>query len=153
QVATLLLRMPLLVRHPARGTLVEHDGRPALRRAGEDAVAAGQVLVERGLVDVARHLVEHARAADAVDREAAQRLALVVPRVQVPVVAVVGEALRRPRAPGLLAGGAGAVLERELAALQHRRAHDAEGGLVHAPGAVRDHPHAFDRPALGRAVA
>src|SRR5690606_15875869 len=137
---------------PARGLGAEHDRGHALGRAGEDAVAAGQVLVELRVVDVARGGVELAGAADAVDREAAQRFLLLVPRIEVPVVAVVGDALRRHRAPGLLVGGAGAVFERQPLARQHRRAHGAEGVLVHAPGAVRDHPHALDRPRLAGRV-
>src|SRR3546814_9308532 len=79
---------------------LEHDRGHALGRAGEDAVAAGQVLVELRVVDVARRGVELARAGNAVDREAAQRFLLLVPGVEVPVVAVVGDALRRHRAPG-----------------------------------------------------
>src|SRR3546814_14166502 len=79
---------------------------------------------ELRVVDVARRGVELARAGNAVDREAAQRFLLLVPGVEVPVVAVVGDALRRHRAPGLLVGGAGAVLERQPLARQHRRAHE-----------------------------
>src|SRR5690606_34671305 len=132
------------------GLGAEHDRGHAPGRAGEDAVAAGQLAVELGLVEVARRGVEYARGADPVDREAAQALAIVVPGIEVPVVAVVGDPLRRDRAPGLLVGRAGAVVERQLPALQHRRTHGAERLLVHAPAAVRDHPHALDRPALAR---
>src|SRR3546814_9292955 len=89
EITPLLLRMPVLVGHPARGLGAEHDRGHALGRAGEDAVAAGQVLVELRVVDVARRGVELARAGNAVDREAAQRFLLLVPGVEVPVVAVV----------------------------------------------------------------
>src|SRR5690606_17668360 len=148
QVPALLLRMPVFVGHPARGLGAEHDRRHAPRRPRTDAVAAGEVAVELAFGDVAGLRIEGARAADAVDREAAQRLAVVVPGVEVPVVPVVGDALRGHRAPGLLVGRARAVVEGELLALQHRRAHGAERLLVHAPAAVRDHAHAFDRPVL-----
>ena len=56
-----------------------------------------------------------ARGGDAVDRETAQRLALLVPGIEVPVVAVMGDALRRHRAPGLLVGGTRAVFEASAA--------------------------------------
>src|SRR5690606_40439701 len=84
---SLLLRMPVLVGDPARGLGTEQDRRHALGRAGEDAVAAAEMAVEFGLVDVDRGLVEPARLRDPVDREAAQALALVVPGIEVPVVA------------------------------------------------------------------
>src|SRR3546814_3217857 len=51
EITPLLLRMPVLVGHPARGLGAEHDRGHALGRAGEDAVAAGQVLVELRVVD------------------------------------------------------------------------------------------------------
>src|SRR5690606_37457334 len=89
QVPALLLRMPVFVGHPARGLGAEHDRGHAPGRAGEDAVAAGQLAVELGLVEVARRGVEYARGADPVDRAAAQALAIVVPGIEVPVVAVV----------------------------------------------------------------
>ena len=59
-----------------------------------------------------------------------------------------GDALRRHRAPRLLVGRTRAVFEGQLPALEHRRAHRAERMLVHAPQAMRDDAHAFDRPAL-----
>src|SRR5690606_18858935 len=96
----LLLRMPVLVGHPARGLGAEDDRGHTLGRAGEDAVAAPQVAVELGLVDVDGGVVEAARARDPVDREAAQALALVVPGVEIPVVPVMGDALRRNGAAG-----------------------------------------------------
>ena len=139
--------MPVFVGHPARGLGAEHDRRPALGLAGKDAVAAGQVLVELRLVDVARLGVEHARGGDPVDGEAAQRFAVVVPGVQVPVVAVMGDPLRRDGAPGLLVGRARAVVEGELLALEHRTGHGTEGLLVQLARAVRHHPHPFHRPA------
>src|SRR5690606_40146391 len=135
---SLLLRMPVLVGDPARGLGTEQDRRHALGRTGEDAVAAAEMAVEFGLVDVDRGLVEPARLRDPVDRKAAQALALVVPGIEVPVVAVVGDALRRHGAPRLLVGGARAVVEGQALAAQHRRTHAAEHVLVQEAGAVRD---------------
>ena len=149
QEAPLLLGVPVLVGHPARGLGREHDGRPALGLAREDAVAGGQRLVELGIGHVARGLVELARLADAVHREAAQRVAVVVPRIEVPVVAVMSDALRRHPTPGRFVGGAGAVFEGQPLARQHRRGHRAETGLVQRAAAVRDHPHPVHRPVAG----
>src|SRR5690606_14321264 len=146
QVAALLARVPVLVGHPARRLGAEQDRGDALGLAGEDAVAAAEVPVQLGLVDVDGGLLQAARARDAVDREAAQALALVVPGIQVPVVAVVGDALRRYRALRGLVGGAGAVFEGEPAPPEHGRADGAEHVLVQAARAVRDHAHALHRP-------
>src|SRR5688572_638421 len=71
----LLLRMPAFVGDPARGLGAEQDRRPPFRRAGEDAVARGQVFVEFGFGDVARRRIEQLCRTDAIHGEAAQRLA------------------------------------------------------------------------------
>src|SRR5690606_14747122 len=107
-----------------------------------------EMAVELALVDVDRCLLEAARLRHAIDREAAQALALMVPGVEVPVVAVVGDALRRDRAPRLLVGRACAVFEGQALALEYRGADRAEGMLVEAAGAVGNHPHPLHRPLL-----
>ena len=56
----------MLVGHPARGLGTEQDGRPALRRTGEDAVAGTQLLVQLAVGDVTGSAVDHARLVDAV---------------------------------------------------------------------------------------
>ena len=138
--------MPLLVGDPARGLGAEEYRRPALGLAGEDAVTRGQVLVELLVGQVARRLLAQPCIADTVHGEAAQGVALVVPRVQVPVVAIVGDALRRHRAARTLVGGARAVFELQLLAFQHGRGDGAEAGLVQLAAAVRDDAHPVDRP-------
>ena len=128
----------------------EHDRRPVLRRAGEDAVARGQVFVE---LVVARCRARRHRAASprrcGRPRNCAAPSRSCVPRIQVPVVAIVRDALRRDGAPRLLVGRTRAVVERQLAAAPSTaEATDAERMLVQAARAAGDHAHALDRPAL-----
>ena len=78
------------------------------------------VRVELGVGHVDRGLLQHARVANAIDREAPQRVATLVPGVEVPGLAIVRDALRGDRALGVRVGAAGVVLEPELAALKRR---------------------------------
>src|SRR5687767_13022807 len=66
--ARLLLGMPLLRRHPARGARGEAQLRPLDLLAGEDAVAPGDVLVELGRGHLLRARLRQRRLADRVDR-------------------------------------------------------------------------------------
>src|SRR5439155_14254460 len=99
--ARALLRVPALRRHPARRLGREAQARPLHLAAGEDAVAGAQVLVELGGRDFLRPRVAQLGGADGVDREAAQRFAHVAVGVDIPVAAVVHQALRRDLALGL----------------------------------------------------
>src|SRR5690606_32192520 len=115
QEPAFLAGVPVLVGDPARGLGAEQDRRPAAWFAGEDPVAGGELAVQLFLRDVGGALVEGPGGGDAVHREAAQAVALVVPGIQVPVVAIVGQPLRGDLAAGALVGGPGEVLERQPA--------------------------------------
>src|SRR5689334_12867349 len=84
------------------------------------------MLVELLGGDFLRARVEEARLADRVDGEAAKVVAQVAPAIEVPVVAVMHEALRRYLAHRLLVLLAVVVADPELGALQHRGCDDAE---------------------------
>src|SRR2546427_587873 len=99
--ARALLRVPALRRHPARRLGREAQARPLHLAAGEDAVAGAQVLVQLGGGDFLRPRVAQLGGADGVDREAAQGLADMAVTVDIPVAAVVHQALRRDLALGL----------------------------------------------------
>src|SRR5688572_28299161 len=93
--------MPLLRRYPARGLGRELERRPLDFAAGEDAVAAAQILVELARRHLLRPVVGELRLADGIDSKGAQRFFHVAVAVEVPVVAVVHQALRRDLARGL----------------------------------------------------
>src|SRR5574340_791815 len=94
-VTGLLPRVPLLRGDPARSLGGEAQRGPGDAAAGEDAVAGAEHLVQRLLRHVARRLLQHLRAADGIDGKAAQVVAQVAPGVEIPVVAVMYQALRR----------------------------------------------------------
>src|SRR5438067_12806572 len=118
--------MPVLGRDPARGLRREAQTRRLDVAAGEDAVAGAEMRVELGVRHFVRLGVDKASVADGVDGEAAQVLSPVAPGVEVPVVAVVHEPLRRHFALGLLAASAVVVADPESGALEHRGGGDAE---------------------------
>lgn len=84
QPPPLLPRMPSLIRHPARALGGEHQHGHLVGLAAEDAVGAGVVLIQLRLGNIQRGVRQHRGAADAVDGEAAQRVLVVVPGIQVP---------------------------------------------------------------------
>lgn len=87
-------------------------------QAGEDAVGAGEFSVEGGFGDGFGWLAERRGCADAFDGKAAQAFFVVAPGVQIPVVAVVGEALRGDFAAAGFVALAVVVIDLEAVALQ-----------------------------------
>ena len=107
--------------------------------AGEYAVARAEVAVEREVGDLARGLVRHRRAAHAVEGEAPQPVPQVAPSVEVPVLAVVHEALRREGAFQGLVPRPAVVDDSDPAAREQRLADGAElGGADLAARGVQD---------------
>src|SRR5215472_17330952 len=131
--AMALIGMPALRGDPAGGPGGELQRRPLDFTAGEYAVAAAEVLVELGFRDFLRRGVLHEGILDRVHREAAEVLAQVAPGVQVPVVAVMHEALRRDFALGDAILVAVVVADEEPRASQERGRNDAEPGSVTFP--------------------
>src|SRR5206468_4441180 len=95
------------------------------RAAGENPVARPEYGIELGFRDVDRLRLTNARIAHAIHREASQAFSHVAPRVEVPVLAVVHEPLRRDLALGLLVARAAPVAHEEPLAIEER----ARGGL------------------------
>src|SRR5688500_16238901 len=81
-----LLRVPFLRRDPARALRREAQFRPRLRLPGKNSVALGERVVEFRRADFFRCRIEHGCMPDAVDREAADSLTRVAPRVEIPVL-------------------------------------------------------------------
>ena len=125
-------------------------GRARTAPAGEDPIARTEVAIEGEVGDLARRLVDHRRVADAVEGEASQCVAQVAPGVEVPVLAVVHEALRREGAfegvvprPAVVHDMHPAAREQRLAdGLELARADLAAGGVQdpHAPRHFRGCP-------------
>src|SRR5690348_17583124 len=103
--------MPVLVRNPTRRARRKADRRPCLGRAREDAVTRGEGVVQLLLVAVDCRLVQLLDLADPVHRETAQPLAIVVPRIEVPIVAIVRQPLRRYVSHAVGTGGARTIPE------------------------------------------
>ncbi len=134
--------MPFLVGHPARGPGAETQHRAGPRPAGEYAVAAGQKFVQLVLVDVHGVFVKPFGGVDAVHGEDPERVPVMIPGVEIPVVAVVHQSLRRNRPAAFLVRGAAVVAEAEPAPLQERRGQGRENlGGRHA-SRRRHHAHA-----------
>src|SRR5690348_10199100 len=110
-----LLRMPLFHRHVARTFRREAQRGPLHLLAREDPVAAREHLVELGVGHFLYFALDHLDIAHRIEGERAQVVAQVVPGVQVPVLAIVHQALRRDLARGGLV--LGAVPVHELQAL------------------------------------
>ena len=144
--------MPFLERHVARALRREPERRPLHLLAGEDAVAAREHRVELALGNVLHLARDHRDIAHRVEREAADVVAQVAPPVQVPVVAVVDEALRGDFALGHLVARAVPVRELEAAPAEDGGGDELEMLRLVAPRPERDHA---DAPAhfLGRMVA
>ncbi len=130
-----LLRVPFLEGHVAGARRREAQMRPLHLLAREDSVAGGEDFVQVGLGNVLYLPGDERHVTHTVQREAADVVAKVAPRVQVPIVAVVNEALRRDFPLGDLVLRTIPVLKLEALAAQHggkRRA-----GSASARGAVR----------------
>src|SRR5687768_11425301 len=121
-----LFGVPVLGGHPAGGLRRELERRPLHLAAGKDAVAARKVLVERGFGDLLRARFADHGIADRVGGEAPEVLAQMAIRVEVPVVAIVDQALRRDLALGLAIFLAVVVPDPQARALEERRGDDAE---------------------------
>src|SRR5581483_4649073 len=101
--------------------------------------------VELGVGDLARSGIEQPCVADGVDGEAPQVVPQVAPGVEIPVVAVVHQALRRDGALGLLVFLAVVVPDPELRALEHCLRGDAEVlGVAGAALGLEDADAALD---------
>ena len=132
--------MPDFVGHPARlhlGKSKTGDARPA---AGEDPVAGAKVAIEGEVRDLTGRIVHHRRVADAVEGEAPQPVPQVAPRIEVPVLAVVHEALRREGAfqglvprPAVVDDAHPAACEERLADGPELRGPDLAAGRVQDP--------------------
>ena len=90
-----LPRMPLLVHDPAGALRCEAKHRRVCRCPGENTVGGGEMFVELRFGNVQRVAYRWSRLQDPLQRKTAQALAPMAPRVEVPVVAVVNQALRR----------------------------------------------------------
>ena len=136
-----LARVPDLVGHPARLHRGEAEAGKARAASpsGEDPVAGAEVAVEGEVRDLASRLFDHRRVADAVEGEAPEAVAQVAPGVEVPVLAVVHEALRREGAFEGLVPGAAVVDDAHPPSREKRLADRSElGGAYLAPGRVQD---------------
>jgi len=142
---SLLLRMPVFIGHPARRVRRKTDRRPRLGLAGKNSVAVGQVRIEFSRITILRRHIENLRVIDTIQREAAQRVATVIPRIQIPVVAIVCEALWRYLALGRLRRRTCAITETQTLAPQHRASDIAKHRFVDLARLARDHTNAFQR--------
>ena len=109
----LLVLVPALGGDPARPFRREAQYRPGDALAGEDAVARSQHFVEALIGDIQGARVEDLGVFDGVDREGAQAVPQMAPGVEVPVAAVVVEALRRDLAFRHLVGAARMVADQQ----------------------------------------
>src|SRR5688500_18589390 len=87
--------MPGILRDPLRTLGPESKHGDVGCGAGENAVAGLELAVEIFIGHVARGLVHELGLAHLIERERAKRISMVAPRIEVPVVAVVDEPLRR----------------------------------------------------------
>ncbi len=139
-VATFLARMPSLAGHPAGALGGEAQaGGPGLA-PGEDAVTGTQLRVQGAVRDSTGPGVEHPGITDGIHAKGAQRPFSVVPRIQVPVVAIVDQALGRDLPPGVLVPQAVVVGDVQALPFQHRVGDD--GKMLGLPRAGRLGKHA-----------
>ena len=136
-----LLRVPGFGGHPAGAFGGEAQRGPLHLAAGEDAVAGAQHRVQFGLGHVDGGALDDAHPLDGVHAEAAQRLAPVAVGVQVPVVAVVHQALGRNLTLAALAGAPALVVDDQALAAQQGRAHGLEVRQVQLARPHGQHPH------------
>src|SRR6185503_17034452 len=118
QRLALLLRMPRFICDPSSALGREAQDRDLVRLAAEDAVRARVVVVEIGIGQVERSVLQYLRTTQAIERERSQLVVFLVPRIQIPSLAIVREPLWRDRALGLPITATGMIFEPELASLQ-----------------------------------
>src|SRR5262249_52553255 len=114
EMLALLLRMPVLIRNPARALRRKAQHSDFVRLAAEDAVRARVVTIEIGIRQIERSVFKHFRATQAIERERSQLVALLVPGIEIPGLAIVRETLRRNRALRLSIATARVIFEPEL---------------------------------------
>src|SRR5205807_6114942 len=124
--ASALLRVPVLSRDPARRARRELERCPFDLAAGKDAVAARQVFVELTPGHLLRLRLAKLGGPDGVNREAAQALAQMAVSIDVPVVAIVNEPLRRDLAFGLAVLVPVVMTNPQARALKKRHGYNAE---------------------------
>lgn len=149
-----LLGVPDFARNPASDARREAQDGAAALWAGEDAVAGTQLAVELVFGDVKGGSVGNGCLLDGVEGKAAEGIALVAPGVEVPVIAVVDEALRGNLAAGALATGPGEVEEMEAAAGEQSGADGLEvlgGDRSGGDGQDADATHEFECGSIGGA--
>ena len=141
EIFPLLERMPLLVGDPAgpSGGEFEHGG--VARLAGKDAIGLAEVLAEGVGAEVFRCFAAVSEVADAVEGEAAQGLPLVAPGVEVPVVPIVHQPLRREGAAGLFVVAPAAVVDGDALALQQGAGDALKVLCGHRAGGVGEDAH------------
>lgn len=122
----LLLRMPVFIRHPTRafGGEVQHGS--VFGFAREDAVGTRVMCIKLFFRHVAAALWQYLGCDDAFDGEAAQGVAGMAVRVQIPVVAVVDEPLRGDFALAGLVVAAPVVADVQAVSLQQRARYGLE---------------------------
>jgi len=111
QPLAFLLAVPAFVGNPAAGFGGEIQDGGVLGFAGEDAVGGAEVLLQRVRVQQICCFADSGCGLDPVQREGARFLALVAISVQVPVVLVQDNILRRYRPPAGLVVAAGMVMD------------------------------------------
>ena len=120
---------------------------------GEDAVAAGEFAVQGGFGDGFGGLGQRLDGADAFDGEVAQAFFVVAPGVEVPVVAVVGEALGGNFAGAGLVAFAVVVVDREPVALQDGMGDGLEVARVFSAGGEAEQTDALGGFACAEVLA
>ena len=129
--------MPTLGGDPARSFRRKAQYGPGDLVARKYAVARSQHFVEPLVGDILGLLVEDFGMFDGVDREGAQSVAQMAPGVEVPVVAVVIEALRRDFPFGDLVGAPGVVADHQALAAEQGGADRLEMVEMELAGADR----------------
>ncbi len=141
--------MPLFICHPAGAFRGETEDGGVLRCAGEDAVAGGEMSVEFGIGKIGGGLVEDMGRLDVFDGKAAQGVALVAPGVEIPVVAVVDEALGGDFAAGFGVAATAEITDGKALAAQHGIRHGLEisvGGRASGNAQDADAPRNLGLP-------
>ena len=106
--------MPDFVGQPPTPLRGEHQPRPVSRRTGKQTVARGDGGIQFVFRDAASSVVKDFDILHSVDGERAQGILAFIPAVEIPLVAVLDQALRRHNALRHRACGKAGVYEREL---------------------------------------
>src|SRR5438105_614955 len=112
--------MPALFCNPSRAARGEAQYRDCCGRAAKDTVGAAEVVVEIRFGDIPCGRVAFSRVPNALQREASKCLSTVAPGVEVPVVAVVSESLRRDFAVGYFTCAARFIGDAQARAIEQR---------------------------------